>query len=418
MAWWKPWRREAKATDVSDLVWSALYGAQSSSGVSVTVDRALQVSVVLACARVIAEGIAQMPCKLYRETEAGGKEPARDHPVYRLLHRRPNAWMTGFEFRELLSFHAVLTGAGYAYVNRVRGEVRELLPILPGNVVPEQDANYNLTFKVTDKQGVIATLSRDQVLYLRGPSWESYRALDIVRQARESIGLAIATETSQSKLFANGAKPGGILSTDQVLTETQIERIKAAFVAATSGDNQFKSPLLDAGIKYSQIGMTGVDSQQLESRHFQIEEICRAMRVFPQMVMSSDKTSTYASAEQFFLAHVVHSLGPWVERWEQVIDRDLLTDAESESGLFAKLTVAGLLRGDAKTRAEYYRTMSALAAMNPNEIRSLEDMNPYEGGGVYSRQINIAPVGPDGRSIVPEPAMAPAPTEDTADAAV
>lgn len=381
---WPFRRREAKAADISALTWAALFGSTSSSGVTVTVDRALQVSAVLACARVIAEGIAQMPCKLYRERADGGKEPAKDHAVYRLLHRRPNAWMTSFEFRELLTFHAVLTGAGYAYVNRVRGEVRELLPIPPGNICAEQDDSHNLTFRVTDKRGVIGVFPRDQILYLRGPSWESYRALDIVQQARQSIGLAIATEENQAKLFGNGARPGGILSTDQPLQDAQIARIKAAWQSAYSGENQFKTAVLDGGFKWAPMAMTGID------------------------------------AEQFFLAHVVHTLGPWVERWEQVIGRDLLSDAEAVEGLFPKLTVAGLLRGDMKTRVEYYRGMSALGAMNPNEIRSLEDMNPYDGGDAYSRQINIAPIGPDGQSILPEqPEADPPPREeDTADAAV
>lgn len=418
MAWWPFRRREAKATDASALAWA--YGTASAAGVSVTVERALQVSTVLACARVISEGIAQLPCKLYREHDDGGKGPATDHPLYWLLYRRPNEWMTSFEFRELLSFHAVLTGAGYAYINRVRGEVRELLPILPGNIRPRQDDGYGLTFEVADGKGLIGTFRRDQILYLRGPSWDSYRALDIVQSAREAIGLAIATEANQAKLFGNGSRPGGILSTDQPLQDTQIARIKQAWQAAYSGENQFKTAVLDNGFKWLPMAMTGVDAQQLESRRFQIEEICRAMRVFPQMVMSSDKTSTYASAEQFFLAHVIHSLGPWVERWEQVLSRDLLTPAEAKSGLFPKLTVAGLLRGDIKARAEFYRTMSALAAMNPNEIRSLEDMNPYDGGDAYSRQVNIAPVGADGQSILPEqPEASPPPREeDAANAAV
>jgi phage portal protein BeeE len=137
------------------------------------------------------------------------------------------------------------------------------------------------------------------------------------------------------------------------------------------------------------------------------------MRVFPQMVMHSDKTSTYASAEQFFLAHVVHSLGPWVERWEQTISRDVLTDEEARGGLFPKLAVQGLLRGDTKARVEYYTGMINIAAMNPNEVRSLEDMNPYDGGDTYRAQLNTAD------ATLPPPSAEPAaPVKEPADAAV
>jgi HK97 family phage portal protein len=411
---WKFWARpEAKAADVTELTWAAIMGGNSSSsGVSVSVDRALQVSTVLACARVIAEGIAQLPCKLYRDLPDGGKQPAMEHPAYWLLYRRPNAWQTSFDFREMLSIHAVLTGSGYAYVNRVRGEVRELIPILPGMVTVEQSRDYSLAYSITDKDGRIGTVSADRIMHLRGPTWDGYRGMDIIRVAREAIGLSIATETSQAKLFGNGAQPGGILSTDQALTDVQVARLKT-MVAEYAGRGRFGTMVLDGGLKFSSMSMTSIDAQQLESRKLQVEEICRFMRVFPQMVMHSDKTSTYASAEQFFLAHVVHSLGPWVERWEQTISRDVLTDEEARSGLFPKLAVQGLLRGDTKARVEYYTGMINIAAMNPNEVRSLEDMNPYYGGDTYRAQLNTAD------ATLPPPSAEPAaPVEEPANAAV
>lgn len=374
-----------KATDISALTWAALLGESSSkAGVAVNIDTALRVSVVLACARVIAEGIAQMPLKLFQERADGGRDLAKKDPLYRLMWRRPNEWMTSFEFREALTLHAVLAGDGFAFINRVGAQV-ELLPIMPGMVTVRQSADYEITYQVRDAKGAeIGTFPRANMLHLRGPSWNSYKGLEIVMLAREAIGLALATEETHSRFFANGAQPGGILSFPNGLGPEQIDRIKKAFSAAQEGvANKFKTLVLDMGAKFEAMAFKGVDSQHLETRRFQIEEVCRALRVFPLMVMQSDKTATFASAEQFFLAHVIHTLGPWAERWEQVLDRDLI-DEKRQPDLFFKHLMQGLMRGDNKSRAEYFK--AALGAggspawMRPNEVRALDDMNPDADG--------------------------------------
>jgi phage portal protein BeeE len=107
--------------------------------------------------------------------------------------------------------------------------------------------------------------------------------------------------------------------------------------------------------------------------------LCRVFRVFPQMIGYADKTSTYASAEQFFIAHVVHSLGPWIERWEQALARDLMSDDDIAAGYMPKLNVAGLLRGDAKSRADYYASGIVNGWLTRNESRKLEDLGPARG---------------------------------------
>ena len=141
--------------------------------------------------------------------------------------------------------------------------------------------------------------------------------------------------------------------------------------------------ILDRSAKWLQQSMSGVDAQHIETRRFQVEEVCRALRVMPIMVGSSDKASTYASAEQMFLAHVVHTLSPWYERLEQSIDVHLLTPADRAGGVYAKFVVNALLRGSTKDRGEFYaRALGAggsPAWMTQDEVRALEEMNPMGG---------------------------------------
>ncbi len=373
-----------------------MFGA-SKAGVSVTVLSAIRVSTVLSCTRVLAEGIAQLPCILYRRDPSGGKLPALDHPLYRILHRQPNEWMTSFEFRELMMWHAVLARGGYAYINRgvSGGQVRELLPLAAGSCVPIKLGNFEVAFEISDADGIIGRFPAKDILRLRGPSWDGVNAIDIVREAREAIGLAIATEEAHARLHSNGMQAGGILSLEPGLSEEARNRIIKQVKDQKAGlFHAFKTLVLDKGASFSAMSMKGVDNQHLETRRFQIEEVCRALRVFPQMVGHTDKTATFASAEAFFQAHVTHSLMPWGERFEQVCARDLFP---ADDNLLVELNYRGLMRGSSKDRSEYFG--KALGAggspawMTQDEVRAEEGLNPKGGDA----------------AALPKPTSAPAP---------
>lgn len=373
-------------------IWLEVYGGRSStSGIAVNWTTAVQCMAVLACIRVLAEGIAQLPLKLFRELADGGKDIAVDHPLHRLLHRRPNELQTSFGFRETLMLHAALTGNGFAYKNEAGGRILELLPLLPNWMtrIKRSSWDYDWEIRFPDKEPV--TVPRAKIFHLHGPSWDGALGMDAVNLARDVIGLALAAERNVATLQGKAARPPGVLSTEQVLGPEQTQRIRQSWNEAFGGENQNQVAVLEGGFKFTPMGMTSVDAQTLETRRMQIEEICRAFRVFPLMIMQADKTATFASAEQFFLAHVIHSLGPWVERWEQDIDAQLLSDADREEGLFAKMAVQGLMRGDAKTRAAYYSRGILDGWMTRNEARELEDMNPLPGLDEPLRPLNMAP---------------------------
>lgn len=394
-------KREKKTTDISAYTWTELLGqGGSKAGVTVNVDTALRVSTVFACARVLAEGVAQLPLKVYRTTETplgATRVPATDHPAFDILYRRPNDWMTSFELREQMMFHAVLCGNAYAYIGwgGRPSRIVEIIPLVPSRVTAVRGTDYSMTYRVSGLDGKTTTLPQENVLHIRGPSWDGYLGLDAVRLAREAIGLAIATEETHASLHANGAQPGGILTIKGKLDEPSRERLKLAWAAMGSA-NKFKTAVVDMDSDWKSMAMTGVDSQHIETRRFQIEEICRAMRVFPQMVMHSDKTSTFASAESFFLAHVTHSLMPWITRWEHTLEHALFDDKDKD--LIVKFNVNGLLRGTPTERFTAYQTVLGgarpeTAWMTRNEVRELEDLDPIDGGDKLPEPVPVvAPV--------------------------
>jgi HK97 family phage portal protein len=377
----QPGERKAVSFDPA---WLNFFDARvSKAGVPVSWERALDVSTVFACVRVIAEDVAQVPLLVMKATPDGkGREVAIEHPLFKVLNSKPNKWMTSFALRETMVYHLALTGNAFFYKNMVRKKVKELIPIDPGSVTITRHNDYSLTYRVTGLDGATIDLPQSLVWHVRGPSWDTWRGLDAVRQAREAIGLTIATENTQAEMHANGLQAAGTYSTEQKIDPLEYIKIQKWIAAQIGGSNKHKPFVIDSGFKWTQQTMTGVDSQHLETRKFQIEEICRAFRVLPPMVGHAGQAMTFASAEQMFLAHVKHTLGPWWERIRQSIDNDLL-DGDEDEGFSAHFDATGLMKGDHAARADFYAKAlgsgGSPAWMTQDEIRLREGLNPMGG---------------------------------------
>ncbi len=368
---------------LAELLAATFGGGATKSGATVTAETALQVSVVLSCVRVIAEGVAQVPFVVMKESaDARTRLPAKQHPLFDLLHRKPNRWQTSFGFRETMTMHAALMGNAYAFISRVGAgrRIAELIVLPPNRVKTTAAADGTLTYAVTGRDGATRDLTEADVWHWRGPSWDGQAGMVLIQLAREAIGLAMATEETQANLHAKGVRASGVYSIDATLDSTQYENLKAWVSKEFGGSSVAGVPMvMHRGAKWTPTSMTGVDAQHLETRKHQIEEICRMFRVLPIMAGQSDKAATYASAEQMFIAHLVHTLATWYERIEQSADCFLLTDKERAEGYYTFLDPAGMLRGALKDTAEYLYKLVSIGAMTRNEAREKLDLNPIDG---------------------------------------
>ena len=352
-------------------------GGGSVAGVTVTDKTALQVSTVLACVRVIADGCATPALKVYRDGQDDKRQLASNIPEYRLLARRPNEWQTSFEWRLMMTLHAALTGAGLSI--KVRGDnrrVRELIPVPPGRWDVRKVSRYESRYRCWDDFGLIGEFAADDVFVLNGVQWDWVGALNAVSLARNAIGLAAATEGSQARMHENGLRPSGVYSVDSTLTLEQQERLTAYLHKHNTGAKLGKPLVLDRNAKWLSTASSAVDAQHVETRRLQIEEICRAYGVFPIMVGHADKTATFASSEAFFAAHVKHTLAPWHQAWVQRIDEMLL---DGSGPLWAEFDTRYLLAGAMKDRAMWARTMAELGIYTRNELRDEEGKDPLSG---------------------------------------
>jgi HK97 family phage portal protein len=409
-----------------DQMWADFFGGASSSktGISVSWKSALSVTTVLACCRVRADGLATVPWKLYqrKEKSVNGKtvvdrRESRDHPLYDLLATAPNEWMTSLEFRETQSFHIDLAGRSYAFLNRVRGKIVEMILLDPARVVMKVNADYTRTYTLTGLDGTTKTVRGDEIWHVKGPSWDTIEGLNIVRYAAEAIGLALATEESHALFHRNGARPSGILSAEGAMGSDTLTRTTAWVRRHFGGSqNTGKIMVIDRAAKFTPISMTGVDSQHIETRKFQVERICEVLRVLPLMIgFSGDKNATFASAEQLFLAHLVHCVRPIHRRHGQSGDLFLLSKEERANGFYTGFVDSDFLSPAMKDKGEYNAKAlgnSSPGWLTPNDIRGFDELPPVAGGDRLYVPANMVAIGEDGNPILltPPPAPAPKPT--------
>ena len=379
----------------------SLWGSapESASGIAVTPATSLECATVLACVRLLANGMAQVPFRLFRMNKSGIRNPAVDHPLYDLLYSSPNEYQTAFEFFHTIMMHLSLTGNAYIWINRrADGKVLELLPYPPHSVAISRDG-WEVKYSIRTQDGQWVELPADDMWHIRWLAWDGVAGLSAVKMARDAIGLALALDSHGSTSFKNGSRIGGVLTVAQRLDEDQRKSLREAWQAAFGGSGESgKVAVLGADMKYQPIQATNDVSQYDQSRRYQVEEICRAFGVDPVMIGYSEKTATFASVEQKSINHVVYTLGPWYSCLEKSANKWLLTKQERSFGLYFKFNTNALMRGAATDRASFYTSLYNIGALSPNEIRELEDMNPYDGGDEHRVPLNMAAPGEE-----PEP---------------
>lgn len=355
------------------------YYGRALSGKYVTPYNAMQLTAVYACIRIIAETVASLPLNLYRYS-ADGKEKDYKHPLYRLLHDEPNPEMSSMTFRETLMHHILTTGNAYAQIIRNGfGEVIALYPLLPNKMRVDRsviDKHIYYTY-TTDTDGQIIMTS-DEVLHIPGLGFDGIIGYSPIAMCRNSIGLSMAADEFGASFFENGARPTGILKHPGKLKDPA--KIRDAW-ESTYGSGKHRTAVLEEGVDYQQISISPEEAQFLETRKFQVNEICRIYRVPPHMVADLEKSS-FSNIEQQSLDFVQNTITPWLVRLEQNMQRQLLLYSEKKN-IFIKHNVNGLLRGDFNTRMNGYAVGRQNGWYSVNDIRELEDMNkiPAEEGG-------------------------------------
>lgn len=360
------------------------YGVPSASGVVVNETTAMRVSTVYRCVALLSGTIASLPCEVYRQGKDGRAEPALDHPAYYLLHNEASALMTAHQFWRTFLWSAFMWGNGYGLIGRsALGAPQSISWVHPTSVTPDLNADKTrMVYRITLPKGESRVFDQDDVLHWSFIGWDGKKGRAPLECAREAIALAAAGQEFNERFFSQGSAADIAVKVPGKYDKEQAKLFYDRWEKNHGGLSKHRVPLLvDGGAEVQRLDFKADESQLVESRTFQVEDICRFFGVPPHMVGHTSKSTSWGSGiEEQTLGFVKFTLRDILKGLEQEVNRKLLRSAR----FYCKFNLDALLRADSKGRAEFYKAALG-GTQNPgfmtvNEVRALENLPPVDGG--------------------------------------
>lgn len=346
---------------------------------------ALRLTAVYSCIRLLSETVAGIPIELVRKLPDGSREVISDHHTVDLIRHRPSPAMSAMVFKETMMGQALSNGNAIALILRNEaGQAEELVYYRTGDVSITK-INRQLWYRFPDFKDPVAWYD---VIHVQAFGTEGYKGLSPIAQHATTINSALEAQDFNGKFYKNGGWLKGILESAGPLAPGRPKELSTEWDANFGGpENAYKTPVTHSGLKFSPIQINQRDAQYIEHMKFTREQIASIYNVHPSMIGDTQSTN-FSVMEQQDIQYVKYALRPWLKKWEQEYNFKLLTAAERRQGYQYKFNVNALLRGDIKTRSEFYTKMIAHGVMSPNEVRALENLNPRDGGDKFFTQVN------------------------------
>jgi HK97 family phage portal protein len=367
-------------------------GGTSASGQAINQTSATRLGAAYRCVQVLSRGVASLPLVVMQREKPRGRKRVDDHPLSDLLHLQPNPRQTSYGMRQMMQANIMFHGNGYAVIRRDgAGRVRELWPVPASGVevVPQKSGRTIYLIENTDH--VREPWDASEVLHVPGLSFDGIKGLSVLSAARESLGSGLALQEYGNALFKRGGRIPGIITTSysDVSKERRLN-VRAGWDEAVGGQSNWHNPaVFPKGWDYKDIGVKPDEAQWLESKNFNVIDVCRFFGVNPQKCFDYSK-ATFTNIEHTNLAHILDDLQPWIELWEQELSRKLLTPEERAAGFYVHFILQGILRGDTASRGTFYAQGRQWGTLSANDVRELEDMPGIgEQGDVYLVPFNM-----------------------------
>lgn len=362
---------------------------------SVAPKSAMKLSAVYRCVNVISESVAQLPLDLFKIDNEGFKIPYRAHPAYSLLKEEPSQDMTRYTFFKTLVAQMLLNGNGYAHIQRdSRGDATSLNYIPSGSVSVVYVADGSGQRRMYQVTGFEQLVEPSDMVHLLNFTYDGITGISTLAHARESIDLSHNANEYAKGFFENGGSVSGILTVvDGRLKQGQADDIrdswKTQFDPKTG--NSGSVAVIDGNMKYQPISINPSDAQMLETREFDVVDICRFFGVTPIKAFDYNK-GAYNTVEAAQLAFLTDTLSPVLENIELELKRKVFRPSE-KSGIDVKFDTSSLLRADKAAQSAYYRGLFQAGAITPNEIRKPLDLPKIENGDTPFVPVNMQELG-------------------------
>lgn len=369
---------------------AAIEKTSTDSGISVTDERSLKLSSVWACVQLISNSVAGLPLDVFREKDSGREKLKSRHYLTDLLHIRPNAWMKPRDFRLAMTAQMAIWNNAYAEKLMISDRVVGLVPLRPGRMTPHIDDNGELTYHYAVDEG-IKVFAKESIFHLKGFGTDGVVGIERNNFARETYGLSVSADTFAAKQFANGGRPGGVLTLDKFLTSEQREQLRELYSGLSEGAiNANKLWVLEGGMQYAALDSNAEQMQLIAARSQQISEIARFFGV-PEILIgggTSKNSSWPASFEQQMLMFLTHTIQPYLDEWEAAIKFSLLP---RDTDINVDHDPASLVKMDSQAKANFLSTLTQNGLITRNEARVKHlNLPEVEGADELTVQTNLS----------------------------
>lgn len=387
-----------KRSNVSNLVqpkpW--LIGTTSGSGVAVNRNSSLLLSAVYRSIDLISSSIASMPILIYQQT-GDTRVTQKDHPFYYALNTSPYPYSDAYQARQQMIVHLLTNGNAYArIVKDGRGRTAGF-EVLDASITEPQMLNgekiYYTFITSSQMYDTAVTLRDEDVIHIKMFDYQGLKGISPIQKAmRERIGLGLASQRQQSKVYREGTLLRGILSSEQIFQkEDQLERARKRWKELYStGGAGGDIAVLDGGWKFNRITLTPEEAQFIESNKFTVDDIGRFYGV-PSTLLNNLDNASYNNVENLQIEFLTYNIRPLAEKIECQLRAKCFTNIEIAQGYQVEHDLDAFLRADMKSRGEFYRQLFNIAAISPNEIRRREGLNPYDDGQRMYAPLNMIP---------------------------
>lgn len=353
----------------------------------VTSSNAQKIATVFSCVNIKANALAIMPIKTYKRSDSGKVEDF-DNPLYDLLRYEPNPTLTASLYKKMISQDIDLRGNHYSQIiHNGLGQVVALYPLVADKMEVSFSTRNKKIYKYDNK-----IIQSNKILHIFDvPDAQGLKGLSRIEYAKQALEFANNSATHGNKVFKNSTSPSGAFETDQTLNDESYSRLKDNIVEKYTGMENSGTPLLlEGGLTFKPLSIKNSDAEWLESRKLNREEVAAIFGV-PTTMINDATNSAYGNIEQRYLTFYSNTIFPLTTIVEEQLRQSLLKK-EDKSSLTIKFKYNTMLRVDAKTRAEYYQTRFNIGSITPNEIRSYEDENGFDGGDEHYLQLNLSTV--------------------------
>lgn len=357
----------------------------------------LILSTVYRCVDLLSDALAVLPLKTYYRDKQGFKTEAEDHPLYSLLDLEPNEDMTRYTFFKTLMTSVLLTGNAYAYIERNRARkmrVEQLIYIPSNEVTVEMIKDHNgISRKRYRVNGFKNLVEPKEMLHFMNFSHNGIVGTSTLTHAAQTLNITMSAEEHTAGFFDGGGSVSGVLTVEGArLRKEQKDDIYQTWAERMGPSSVRRSPIavLEGNMKYQPISISPKDATLIETRQFQVIDICRFFGVSPVKAFDLSKSS-YSTVEATQLQYLVDSVLPILTKFEQEINRKVLLSNE-RARMVVEFDTSVILRTDKTAEAAYMRDMTYIGAITPNEVRRRMNLSPLENGNTAFVQVNMQPL--------------------------